>query len=158
MKTSEYLEQTLSFEQSPATEQYFEFRASHIFELQEGSSSIEIHVQRPQSDQSIDSLNLVQKGGRKHEFDSDSEPPSPVDWHRYSRENPPHYVGRPGLERQRISNAEDLETIASVRKFMVVMVCRLMCSSMKAVEEMLSYVVCTLGLYKILSRLLIAHL
>ena len=121
MKTSEYLEQTLSFEQSPAIEQYFEFRASHIFELQGGVSSIAIHVQRPQSDQSIDSWTLVQEGDRKQEFVSDWEPPSPVDWHRYSRENPPHYDGSPGLELQRISNAEDLKKIAIVRKFTVVM-------------------------------------
>ena len=121
MKTSKYLEQTLSFEQSPATEQYFESRASHIFELQEENSSIDIHVQRPESDQSVDSWNLVQNRDLKQEFDSDSEPPSPVDWHRYSRINPPHYVGLPGLERQRISNAEGLRKIASVRTFMLVM-------------------------------------
>ena len=121
MKTSDYLEQTLSFEQSPATEQYFESRASHIFELKEGNSSINIHVQRPKSDQNVDSRNRVQKSDLKQEFDSDLEPPSPVDWHRYSRENPPHYVGSPGLDPQRVSNAEDLEKIASVRKFMLVM-------------------------------------
>lgn len=121
MKTSEYLKQTLSYEQSPATEQYFEFRASHIFELQGENSSIQIHVQRPESDQSTESWNLVQKSDQKQEFDSDFEPPTPVDFHRYSRENPPHYVGSPGLELQRISNVEDLVTIASVRNFLAEM-------------------------------------
>ena len=120
MKTSSYLQQTLSFEQSPATEQYFEVRTSLLFELQGGTSTIEIHVQRPKSDQSLDRWNLVQKRDLKQDFDNDVEPPSPVDWHRYSRVNPPHYVGWPGLDLQRVSNAEDLERITSVRKLMLV--------------------------------------
>ncbi|KAF6234582.1 hypothetical protein HO173_007208 [Letharia columbiana] len=122
MRTSSYLEQTLSFEQSPATDQYFEVRSSHLFELQGGSSCIEIYVQRPSQDQSIDEWNVVQNYDQKQDFEYNSEPPSPVDWHRYStREHPPHYVGWPGLERQKVSNAEDLEEIASVRNPRVLM-------------------------------------
>ena len=120
MKTSSYLEQTLSFEQSPATDQYFEVRASHLFEAQGGNSCIEIHVQRPCQDQGIDRWSIVQKSDPKQELDCDSEPPSPVDWHRYSREHPPHYVGWPGLEQQKVSNAEDLQKIVSVRNPMMV--------------------------------------
>lgn len=119
MKTSPYLEQTLSFEQSPATDQYFEFRASNLFELQEGNSSLKIHVQRPDQGQSIDQWNLVKKSDPKQDFDGDVEPPSPIDWHRYPRQNPPRYVGGSGLEQQRVSNIKDLETIASVRKLTV---------------------------------------
>ena len=120
MTTSSYLEQTLSYYQSPAAEQYFELRAAQLFELQGGNSSIEIHVQQPKSDQSIDSWTAVQKSDLKQEFDSDLEPPSPVDWDRYSRENPPRYVGWPGLQRQSISNPEDLKKMASVRKLLMV--------------------------------------
>ena len=115
MKTSSYLQQTLSFEQSPAIDQYFEVRADRLFEPKGGDSCIEVHVQRPNQDQSNDRWNLVQKSDPKQDFDCESVPPSPVDWHRYSSKNPPHYVGWPGLEQQRISNAEDLEKIASVR-------------------------------------------
>lgn len=125
MKTSSYLEQTLSFEQSPATDQYFEIRASHVFQLRGGSSCIEIHVQRPNQDQGIDQWNLVQKSDPKHDLECDSEPPSPVDWHRYSREYPPHYVGWPGLAQQVVSDAAELRHIASVRKHMVIMSVRL---------------------------------
>ena len=119
MKTSPYLEQILSSEQSPATDQYFEFRASHLFELQEGNSSLGIHVQGPNQDQSIDQWYLVKKSDPKQDFDGDVEPPSPVDWHRYSRQDPPRYVGGPGLEQQRVSTIEDLERIAIVRKLTV---------------------------------------
>ena len=120
MRTSSYLEQTLSFEQSPATDQYFEVRASQLFEPEGGNSCLEIHFQRPNQDQ-VETWNIVQKCEPKQDFDCDSEPPSTVDWHRYSRENPPHYVPRPGIEQQKVSNAEDLKEIASVRKLMVIM-------------------------------------
>ena len=127
MKTSSYLEQTLSYEQSPATDQYFEVRASDLFELQEAHSCIEIHVQRPCQDQSPDRWTLLQrsdlKSGSKsdprQEYECDSEPPSPVDWHRFSRDHPPHYVGQPGLEQQKISDPSHLKGVASVRKSLV---------------------------------------
>ena len=119
MRASSYLEQTLSFEQSPATDQYFEVRASQLFEPKGGTSCIEIHFQKSDQDQSIDKWNIVQKCESKQDLDCDSEPPSPVDWHRYSREDPPHYVARPGLEQQKVSNVEDLKKIASVRKLRV---------------------------------------
>lgn len=120
MKTSSYLEQTLSFRQNPAIDQYFEARASHLFERQGGSSCIEIHLQRPIRDQSTDQWNIVQKSDPKQDFDGDCEPSSHVDWDHDSRENPPHYDGWPGLEQQKVSNAEVLEKIANVRKPMVV--------------------------------------
>lgn len=122
MKISSYLEQALSYEQSPATDQYFEVRASQLFEQQGGSSCIRIYVQRPSQDQGVEKWNLVQKCDPQQDFECNSEPPSPVDWHRYPRECPPHYVGGPGLEQQKVSNAEDLEKIASVRNFIVVMI------------------------------------
>lgn len=120
MKTSSYLEQTLSFEQSPATDQYFEARASHLFELPGGSSCLELHVQRPFQDQSSDRRNPVQESDLKQDLECNSEPPSPVDWHRYPREYPPHYVAGLGLEKQEVSNVEDLKKIANVRRLMVV--------------------------------------
>lgn len=120
MRTSPYLEQTLSFEQSPATDQYFEARASHLFELQGGSSCLEIHVQRPNQDQSSDRWNPMQKSDPKQDLECNSEPPSPVDWHRYSRNNPPHYVAGLGLEKQEVSTVEDLKKIANVRKLMAI--------------------------------------
>ena len=119
MRASSYLEQTLSFEQSPATDQYFEVRASQLFEPEGGTSCIEIHFQRPNQDQNTDKWNIVQKCESKQDPDCDSEPPSPVDWHRYSREDPPHYVPKPGLEQRKVSNVEDLKKVASVRNLMV---------------------------------------
>lgn len=121
MRVSSFLEQTLSFEQSPSTDQYFEARASLLFELKEDSSCLQLHIQRPYQDQSIDEWNVVQHNYPEQDSGYNSEPPSPVDWHRYStREYPPHYVGGPGLELQQVSNAEDLEKIANVRKLMVI--------------------------------------
>lgn len=116
MRTSSYLEQTLSFEQNPAIDQYFEDRASQLFEPKEDNSCLEIHVQRPHPEQSNENWNLVQKSELKHDIDCDSVPSSPVDCLRYSREGPPRYVPWPGLKRQKVLNAKGLEEIASASK------------------------------------------
>ena len=110
----------MSFQQSPATDQYFEARASKLFELQKGDPYIEIHVQRPNQDLGLDAWNLLPKSDSKQDVESVSEPESPIDWDRYLREDPPRYAGKPGLEPQRISDRANLERISSVRKLMAI--------------------------------------
>lgn len=116
MKTSSYVEQALFFEQSPATDQYFEDRSSQLFEPSGGTSFVKTHVQLPYYDHVPNGSHW----GRKLKYDfkpgdsPTSDPPSPVDWYRYAREYPPHYVEPPKLRREKISDLGKLTEIAQV--------------------------------------------
>lgn len=116
MKTSSYLEQTLFFEQSPTTDQYFEDRSSHLFELPGGTSFVKVHVQLPYHDQA--SHGSLWDPKLKNDFNPGlsptSDPPSPVDWYRYARDEPPHYVEPPRLRREEVSDLGKLTEIARV--------------------------------------------
>lgn len=116
MKTSSYLEQTLFFEQSPTTDQYFEDRSDQLFELPGGTSFVKVHVQWPDHDHAPNGLLWDRKlnDDFKPLFSPTSDPPSPVDWHRYAREEPPHYVEPPRLRREEVSDLGNLTEIARV--------------------------------------------
>ena len=116
MKTSSYLEQTLFFEQSSATDQYFEDRASQLFESSEKPAFIEFYKQLPRHD----SVSSEAVWIHKHDYDgkpsahSDSEPPSPVDSHRFLRKDPPRYVEPARLECCKVSKIGELTEFARV--------------------------------------------
>lgn len=116
MKTSSYLEQTLFFEQSPATDQYFEDRSSHLFELPGGTSFVKVHVQLPYHDHAPNGSLCDWK--HKYDFKPGDSPtsdlPSLVDWYRYAKEEPPHYVEPPRLRREDVSDRGKLTQIARV--------------------------------------------
>ena len=122
MKSSSYFEQTLFYDQSPATDQYFEQRSSQLFELDPSKSFVEVHFRLP--------LQTAAQGGpgktvsnaldSQHKPDTDSQgdttspPRSPVDKCHYFRHDPPHYDGSPGLDLRRVGDEKQLSEIALV--------------------------------------------
>lgn len=117
MRTSSYLEQTLFSEQSAATDQYFEDRASHLFEPHGRASFVKVHVQLPLHEEiSKDSVWVhPPKCDPKSDVVSDSEPSSPVDCDRFTRKGPPRYVEPARLQRHEIADVSELTEVAQVR-------------------------------------------
>ncbi len=117
MKISSYLEQTLFFEQSPATDQYFEDRAPQLFESSGGTSFIKVDVQLPCHDPISNGCVWIHKIESESKADmlSDSQPPSPVDCNRFLKKDPPHYVEPARLQRYEVSDTEELAEVARVR-------------------------------------------
>ncbi len=116
MKTSAYLEQALFFEQSPVIDQFFEAKSSLLFEPPGARSFVRVYVQSPLiQDQGWDGNgDIRKKNDSKPPVDASSVPPSPVDWHRYCQEDPPTYVGTPGLALQDVSDPNELTRVAHV--------------------------------------------
>ncbi len=118
MKTSAYFEQALFYEQSPATDQFFEIRSSQLFEALEGCSFVDVYVQSPPYDDQTSNGkrpgDFLRKNDAKSLIKLSSVPPSPVDYHRYCKEGPPRYVEASGLRLQRVSDPEGLSSLASV--------------------------------------------
>ena len=118
MKTSPYLEQTLFYEQNPATDQFYESRSDTLFQDPGKDAFIEIHEQLPCtkfSDGSILYGPVAMASKPKPSAEFSSVPPSPVDSHRYGNEAAPRYREVPGLVPRRVGTQEELKSIASVR-------------------------------------------
>ena len=116
MKTSSHIEQSLFYEQSPATDQYFEDRAPQLFQQPGGSSFVKIDVQVPYNECVSEGCIWVQKleSDSKSDDVSNLQPPSPVDWDRFLRKEPPHYVEPARLQRYEVSAPVELAKIAGV--------------------------------------------
>ena len=116
MKTSAYLEQALFFEQSPVIDQFFEAKSSQLFEPLGSRSFIRVYVQLPpiQDNDRDRTGDIWTRNDSKPPIDAGSVPPSPVDCHRHCQEDPPTYVGTPGLVLQDVSDPQELTRIAHV--------------------------------------------
>ena len=129
MKTSQYFDQILFHNQSPATDQSYEEKSGRIFEIDGSCSLVEIYV----PPQGLSSLEDRKRLGHMEsvqfpETESESTCSSPidqalaVDQSPYLRQDPPRYVGSPGLQLHKISDPKKLSEMAEVRQFVFNMV------------------------------------
>ncbi len=125
MKSPSSFDRTLFYDSSPATDQFFEERASRLFETEDDRSCLQLHIQPLPLGRELDQLvydfpprTKVRKGSMSDsDCDSPSISPLPVDQSRFLRGDPPQYIGLPGLTLQNVSDASKLQEIAMVKSF-----------------------------------------
>lgn len=114
-------DRALFYDSSPATDQLFEERSSQLFENDDERSCIQLHTQPdlPEGGQKLlngdpPSRAKIRTETSDSDCDSPSTSPLPVDQSRYLWNDPPQYVGAPGLIFQEVSDANALQKIAMV--------------------------------------------
>ena len=123
MQTSNYLKQTLFYQPSHATEQFFEGKSEALFQFPGKKSFIEVHHQQPRRQQKFPSPAPVLDS--KEESDYSSVHPSILEQSQCSsldEDPPPIYDKSPGLLRQDIRDLKDVRYIATVSALMIVLI------------------------------------
>ena len=123
MKTSSYLNETLFYSPSPATDQFFEEKAGKLFEPHDENSHLDIYVQPKPEDVSEDESRPNEmvwithpRKGSESSCSSPREPKLGIDQTHYLLQNLPKYDGSPGLERMlTVSDPKVLSRIVQVR-------------------------------------------
>ncbi|MCJ1242727.1 hypothetical protein MMC14_010736 [Varicellaria rhodocarpa] len=134
MKTSRYLNETLFYNPSPATDQFFEEKSVKLFEPHDENSYLDIYVQPKPEDVSEDESRPNEmvwtphpRKGLESSCSSPREPKLGIDQTHYLLRNLPIYDESPGLERMlTVSDPKVLSRIvqASKRRFRVCFVCQ----------------------------------
>lgn len=123
MRSLSSFDRTLFYDSSPATDQFFEDRASQLFESDDERSWVQIHIQPhiPEGQQDPSNQDSPSRAKFRMESTSDSDCDSPsilplsVDQIRHLQGDPPQYIGAPGLILRKVSDASELRKIAMVR-------------------------------------------
>lgn len=127
MQPSSSFDRALFVNSNPATDEYFEERASKLFEPENKPETkkpcIGFHVSPPRPDNSperpSEDASSPTKIVPESTSDSESDCPSisvlPVDHIRHSSGNPPQYVDAPGLNFRDVSDKDTLIEIAAVK-------------------------------------------
>lgn len=115
MHFSQYLENAVFYEQSPATAQLFEEKADKLFEKSSEQSCVEIHIQPPFQTQSThdlpDSPISLESTYVHVGLDVRTECPTPLGSTFDCGKDPPRYVGSRG---SRISHVKDTTLLAHI--------------------------------------------
>ena len=123
MKTSRYLNETLFYNPSPATDQFFEEKSVKLFEPHDENSYLDIYVQPKPEDVSEDESRPNEmvwtphpRKGLESSCSSPREPKLGIDQTHYLLRNLPIYDESPGLERMlTVSDPKVLSRIVQVR-------------------------------------------
>lgn len=125
MHFSQYLENAVFFEESPATAQLFVEKSHQLFEASSGKSYVEIHVQQPflpQAKRAIpDSPSALHSSCStnlhiRFNLGMRIEPRTPLDPTLDCQNDPPGYVGSRGLQVNTVTDPKELVDIAGVSR------------------------------------------